>query len=48
LKTIYLWQTKVTPTGIEQLKKSMPQLQVELGGFQFSKPDTSKLAKKAL
>jgi mono/diheme cytochrome c family protein/uncharacterized membrane protein len=48
LKTIYLWQTKVTPTGIEQLKKSMPQLQVELGGFQFSKPDTSKLTKKAL
>ena len=43
LKIIYLWQTKVTAAGVEQLKKALPNLQIEMGGFKFPKPDTSKL-----
>ncbi|MFM7090829.1 MAG: hypothetical protein ACKOZZ_08480, partial [Bacteroidota bacterium] len=42
LKMIFLWQTKTTAKGIEQLKRSLPNVQVELGGAQFVKPDTIK------
>ena len=43
LKVVYLWQTKVTSAGIEQLKKALPNIQVEMGGFKFEKRDTNKL-----
>jgi len=42
LKVVYLWQTKVTEEGIEKLKKTLPNIQIEMGGFRFSKPDSSK------
>jgi Leucine-rich repeat (LRR) protein len=42
LKLVFLWQTKTSAKGIEQLKRSLPNLQVELGGVQFAKPDTTK------
>jgi hypothetical protein len=42
LKVVFLWQTKTTAKGIEQLKRSLPNVQVELGGVQFAKPDTAK------
>ncbi len=42
LKIVYLWQTQSTTVGIEKLKKALPNLQVEMGGFSFPKPDTSK------
>jgi uncharacterized membrane protein len=42
LKVVYLWQTKVSKSGIEHLKKLLPKLQIEVGEFQFSKPDTNK------
>jgi Leucine-rich repeat (LRR) protein len=42
LKVVFLWQTKTSAKGIEQLKRSLPNLQVELGGVQFAKPDTTK------
>ncbi len=43
LKIVYLWQTKTTAAGIEQLKKALPNVQVDTGGFQFAKPDTNKV-----
>lgn len=43
LKVIYLWQTKTTAAGIEQLKKTLPNVQIDTGGFQFLKPDTNKI-----
>jgi Planctomycete cytochrome C len=43
LKAVYLWQTQTTAAGIEQLKKALPNIQVDTGGFQFAKPDTSKV-----
>jgi len=42
LKVVFLWQTKTSAKGIEQLKRSLPNVQVELGGVQFAKPDTTK------
>lgn len=42
LKIVFLWQTKTTDRGIEELKRALPHLQIELGGFQFAKPDTVK------
>jgi mono/diheme cytochrome c family protein len=45
LKVVYLWQTKTTAAGIEQLKKTLPNVQVDTGGFQFAKPDTNKVKK---
>jgi hypothetical protein len=42
LKVVFLWQTKTSAKGIEQLKRSLPNVQVELGGVQFAKPDTIK------
>jgi uncharacterized membrane protein len=42
LKVVFLWQTKTTAKGIEQLKRSLPNVQVEMGGVQFAKPDTTK------
>ena len=46
LKVIYLWQTKTTAVGIAQLKKALPNVQIDTGGFQFAKPDTSKMKKE--
>lgn len=43
LKVIYLWQTKTTAAGIEQLKKALPNVQIDTGGFQFTKRDTSNV-----
>jgi hypothetical protein len=43
LKVIYLWQTKTTAAGIEQLKKALPNVQIDTGGFQFPKRDTIKV-----
>ena len=31
LKKLYLWQTKVTPAGVEEFKKSVPGCDVNLG-----------------
>lgn len=31
LKKLYLWKTEVTPTGAEELKKSIPELRIDLG-----------------
>ena len=45
LKVVYLWQTKTTAAGIEKLKKALPNVQVDTGGFQFVKPDTNKVKK---
>jgi mono/diheme cytochrome c family protein len=45
LKVVYLWQTKSTTAGIEKLKKALPNVQVDTGGFQFAKPDTNKVKK---
>ena len=42
LKVVFLWQTKTSAKGIEQLKRSLPNVQVEMGGVQFAKPDTAK------
>ena len=42
LKVVFLWQTKTSAKGIEQLKRSLPNVQVEMGGVQFTKPDTTK------
>jgi len=46
LKVVYLWQTKVTEEGIAKLKKTLPNIQIEMGGFRFSKPDSSKNLKQ--
>ncbi len=43
LKVIYLWQTKTTARGISELKKSLPNVEIDTGGFQFAKPDTNKI-----
>lgn len=43
LKVVYIWQTKVTKRGISMLKKALPNVQVEMGGIQFPKQDTSKV-----
>lgn len=43
LKVVYLWQTKASPSGITQLKKALPNVQIEMGDFQFAKPDTNKV-----
>ena len=43
LKMVYLWQTKVTPEKINKLKKALPPLKVEMGGFNFVQPDTNKV-----
>lgn len=31
LKKLYLWKTEVTPAGAEELKKSIPELRIDLG-----------------
>ena len=31
LRAIYLWQTKVTPEGVESLKKALPQCEINTG-----------------
>ncbi|MFC5412986.1 c-type cytochrome domain-containing protein [Larkinella bovis] len=31
LKTVYLWQTKVTDAGVAELKKSLPNLEINMG-----------------
>lgn len=31
LKKLYLWKTEVTPAGAEQLKKSLPEVKIDLG-----------------
>ncbi len=36
LKVVFVWQTKITASGISVLKKALPNVQVELGGVQFS------------
>ncbi len=43
LKVVYLWQTNTTPLGIEQLKKALPNVHIDTGGFQFVKPDTNNV-----
>jgi uncharacterized membrane protein len=43
LKVVYLWQTKITEGGVAELKKALPNVVVELGGFQFPKLDTGQL-----
>jgi uncharacterized membrane protein len=42
LKVVFVWQTKITKRGVSTLKKALPNVQVELGGTQFPKQDTSK------
>jgi hypothetical protein len=39
LKVVFVWQTKITKQGVSTLKKSLPNVQVELGGIQFPKQD---------
>ena len=31
LKRVYLWQTEVTDTAVEELRKARPDLEVQLG-----------------
>jgi hypothetical protein len=31
LKRLYVWQSKVTPAGIEELKKKLPKCQIQSG-----------------
>jgi hypothetical protein len=42
LTNLYLWKTNVTEAGISKLKKSLPKLKIEAGGFEFKKPDSIK------
>jgi len=42
LKSLYLWKTNVTEEGIAKLKKALPKLNIEAGGFEFKKPDSIK------
>lgn len=42
LKNLYLWKTNVTEEGIEKLKKALPKVNIEAGGFEFKKPDSIK------
>ena len=37
LKSLYVWQTKVTDAGVEKLKKALPQLQI-IRGIEEPKP----------
>ncbi|MFD1142263.1 c-type cytochrome domain-containing protein [Larkinella insperata] len=46
LKTVYLWQTKVTDAGVAELKRTMPNLEVNMGLgessiAQFAKADSA-------
>ncbi|MFN3378113.1 MAG: hypothetical protein ACK41O_01595 [Runella zeae] len=31
LKRIYLWQSKVTPAGVEMLRKALPDCEINFG-----------------
>ena len=42
LKTLFLWNTNATAEGIAKLKKALPNLTIEAGGFAFKKPDSTK------
>jgi uncharacterized membrane protein len=42
LKTLFLWKTNATAEGIAKLKKALPNLTIEAGGFAFKKPDSTK------
>ena len=41
LKVLYLWDTKVSESGINQLKKKRPNLKIESGQFTFKLADTN-------
>jgi hypothetical protein len=41
LKSLYLWQTKVTDAGVEKLKKELPQVEI-VRGFDLDKPKEDK------
>lgn len=49
LKKIYLWKTKVTITGVENLKKTLPNLIVEMGinELQMAELSKSKVVEKS-
>jgi hypothetical protein len=40
LKVLYLWDTKVSAIGINELKKKRPKLKIESGQFTFKLADT--------
>jgi hypothetical protein len=42
LKIVFLWQTNTSEKAVEALKKLLPTVQIEKGGYQFVKPDTIK------
>ena len=38
LKSLYLWQTKVTEAGVSKLKKALPNLEIVTGWEQKEEP----------
>ena len=42
LKVVFLWKTKISQNGFEKLKKSRPDLQIEMGNFNFLNSDLKK------
>jgi len=46
LKTLYLWQTAVTPAAVAALKKSLPNAQIDTGGYALQKLPTDTLVFK--
>lgn len=42
LKVVFLWKTKISQKGFEKLKKSRPDLQIEMGNFNFVNFDLKK------
>ncbi|MBS1668295.1 MAG: hypothetical protein JST58_13040 [Bacteroidetes bacterium] len=45
LKKLYLYNTQVSKEAVDQLKKQLPELEVESGNFKFDKPDSVKKLK---
>ncbi len=42
LKVVFLWKTKISEKGFEKLKKYRPDLQIEMGYFNFINSDLKK------
>lgn len=48
LKVVFLWKTKISEKGFEKLRKSKPDLQIEMGNFNFMNSDFKKDSLKKL
>lgn len=42
LRVVFLWKTKISEKGFEKLKKYRPDLQIEMGNFNFINSDLKK------